>query len=108
MSDQAGHSSKTPRSGSWPASAGARKEIHMATAKQTFGTPSPRPMTAMDDEGKAVALRQACWVYDARRRDIETELSTLREQYLSEVLNIHSAKEADGIDTLTKYRRYRT
>jgi hypothetical protein len=84
----------------------------MVTAKQTFGTPSPRPMTAMDDEGKAVALRQACWVYDARRRDIETkfetELSTLREQYLSEVLNIHSAKEADGIDTLTKYRRYRT
>src|SRR5450631_3260011 len=28
----------------------------------------------------------------------ETELSTLREQYLSEVLNIHSAKEADGVD----------
>jgi hypothetical protein len=76
----------------------------MATAKQTFGTPSPRPMTAMDDEGKAVALRQACWVYDARRRDIETkfetELSTLREQYLSEVLNIHSAKRRTALTCL--------
>jgi hypothetical protein len=40
-----------------------------------------RTMTAMDDEGKAIAPRQACWEYDARRRDIETkfetELSTL-------------------------------
>ena len=69
----------------------------MATAKQIFGAPSPRPMTAMDDEDKAVALRQArAGEYDARRRDIETkfetELSTLREQYLSEVLSIHSAE----------------
>ena len=40
------------------------------------------------------ALRQACFEYDAKRRDLElkfeTALSQLRELYLAEVSNIQS------------------
>jgi hypothetical protein len=61
--------------------------------KQTFGAPSAEVLAAIDDEAKAAALRQACFEYDTKRRDLEvkfeTALSTLREQYLSEVLSIH-------------------
>ena len=62
--------------------------------KSGFAAPSADVMAAIDGEAKAAALRQACFEYDAKRRDLElkfeTALSQLRELYLAEVLNIQS------------------
>jgi hypothetical protein len=62
--------------------------------KSGFAAPSADVMAAIDGEAKAAALRQACFEYDSKRRDLElkfeTALSQLRDQYLTEVLNIQS------------------
>ena len=62
--------------------------------KSGFAAPSADVMAAIDGEAKAAALRQACFEYNSKRRDLElkfeTALSQLRDQYLTEVLNIQS------------------
>lgn len=66
-----------------------------ALTRQAFGAPSPETLSAIDDEAKATALRQACFEYDSKRRDLEDKfsiaLSTSRERYLAQVLDIHAA-----------------
>ena len=60
---------------------------------QAFGALSPETLAAIEAEEKTNALREANFRYEARRRGLEdkfsTALSTLREQYLQEVLSIH-------------------
>jgi hypothetical protein len=54
-------------------------------------------MAAIDDEERAVALRQAAFEFDAKRRDLETKfeaaLAALRSQYLTAVGEISMQPE---------------
>jgi hypothetical protein len=64
--------------------------------KTSFSAPSPGVAEAIDAEDKLNQLRQANFEYETKRRDLESKfeaaLSTLREQYLAQVLAIHSGE----------------
>jgi hypothetical protein len=71
-------------------------KIHMGRqlTKAAFGAPSPDALAAIDSEAKVAAMRQACFEYEVKRRDLEQKfevaLSQLREAYLAEVLSIQT------------------
>jgi hypothetical protein len=65
------------------------------TTKPSFSTPSPETLSAIEAEDTAAELRQACYGYEQKKRDLETKfetaLSNLRDQYLQRVAAIQAA-----------------
>jgi hypothetical protein len=67
-------------------------------SRPTFGVPSADLLASIEAESAVQALREANFKYEVTRRDLEDKfggaLAALREQYLAEVLEIHSGEAA--------------
>jgi hypothetical protein len=80
------------------------EDMAKSLTRQTFGEPSHRVLELNETSDQVARLSEAGYAYKTKRRELEHQFdvkaSELREEYIAEVLEIHTADGRIGTTIL--------